>query len=212
MLQFFRYRLRQYWTVWLLAKRPVKEQITICTDRQAAITALAANRTKSLLVAHYTKKLALLSEENQVTIMWTLGHCGNELNETVDRPAREGTRTRPISPESFIPLSLSKYKSKIRNCTEKRKETEWKVYEKYATSQLCLKRSTNMYVWFISELDRKHCKMLIGILTRTVSENSFMRKIRCWKRNIDAHFVVNTQNWKVLGYRPWTMLGCIRIR
>ncbi len=38
------------------------------------------------------------------------------------RLAKEGVRTRPIDPEPFLPLSLSKFKSKIRNWIEKRKQ------------------------------------------------------------------------------------------
>ncbi len=102
----------------------MKDQITICTDRQAAVAALAASDTKSLLVADRIEKLTVLSEVNQTTIIWIHGHSGIQQNESVDRPAREGARTRSISPEPFLPLSLSRFKSKIRNWIEKRKQTE----------------------------------------------------------------------------------------
>ncbi len=125
-----------------LRKRPVKEQITVCTDSQAAVAALAASGTKSLLVADCMEKLTALSEINQVTIMWVPGHSGIQQNETADRLAKEGARTRPIGPKAFLPLSLNKFKSKIRNWIEKRRQTEWKVYEKYWTSQLCLEGPT----------------------------------------------------------------------
>ncbi len=87
-----------------LRKRLVKEQITICTDSQAAVAALAASGTKSLLVAECIEKLTVLSEVNQVTIMWVPRHSGIQQNETADRLARGGTRSRPISPEPFLPL------------------------------------------------------------------------------------------------------------
>ncbi len=78
--------------------------------------------------------------------MWVPGHCGIQQNETADRLAREGARTRPIGPELFLPLSLSGFKSKIRNWIEKRKQTEWKVCGNYGTSQLCLEGPTDRYV------------------------------------------------------------------
>ncbi len=52
-----------------LRKKLAKEQITICTDNQAAIAALAANGAKSLPVADYIEKVTTLSEENQITVM-----------------------------------------------------------------------------------------------------------------------------------------------
>ncbi len=64
--------------------------------------------------------LTVLLKVNQVTIMWVPGHSGIQQNETTDRLAREGARTRPIGPECFLPLSLSRFKSKIRNWIEKR--------------------------------------------------------------------------------------------
>ncbi len=79
---------------------------------------------------------------------------------------RERARTRPIGPEPFLPLFLSRFKSKIRNWIEKRKQTERKVCEKYGISQLCPERPTDRFVQIISKLDRKHCRMLVELLTK----------------------------------------------
>ncbi len=118
-----------------LRKKLAKEQITICTDSQAAVAVLAASGTNSLLDVDCIEKLTVLSEVNQVIIMRVTEHCRIQQNETADRLAREGARTGPIGPEPFLPLSLSRFKSKIRSWIEKRKQTEWKVCEKYGTSQ-----------------------------------------------------------------------------
>ncbi len=109
---------------------------------------LAAKGTKSLLVADCIEKLTVLSEVNQVTIMWVPGHSGIQQNETADRLAREGARTRPIGSEPFLLLSLNRFKSKIRNWIEKKKQTELEVCEKYGSSQLCLEGPTDRYVQF----------------------------------------------------------------
>ncbi len=101
----------------------MKEQITICTDSQAAAAILAASGTKSLPAADCIEKLTAQSQVNQVTITWVLGQSGTRQNETADRLAREGVRTRTIDPEPFIPLSLSRFKSQIRNWMGK-KETD----------------------------------------------------------------------------------------
>ncbi len=76
--------------------RLAKEQITICIDSQAAVAALAASGTKLLLVADSIEKLTVLSEVNQVTIMLVPEHSGIQQNETADRLAREGARSRTL--------------------------------------------------------------------------------------------------------------------
>ncbi len=177
----------------------MKEPISICTDTQAAVAALAANGTKSSLVADCMKKLTVLPEVKQITIMWAPGHRGIHQNEIVERLAREGPRTRPIGPEPFLPLSLSRFKSKIRNRIEERKQTEWRVCEGYGISQLCPEGPTDMYVQLISKLDRKHCRMLVGFLTRHINlricctkwgeQRLFMLEMRRRKGNVGTHSV-----------------------
>ncbi len=56
--------------------------------------------------------------------MWVPGHSGIQQNETADRLAKERARTRPIGPEPFLPLSLSRFKFRIRHWIEKGKQTE----------------------------------------------------------------------------------------
>ncbi len=41
---------------------------------------------------------------------------------------------------------------------------EWRVSERYGTTKLFLEGPIDWYVQFISKLDRKHCRMLVGLL------------------------------------------------
>ncbi len=130
MQQPFRQSFWQYLTVWsCLRKGLAKEQITMCTDSQAAVAALTASGTKWLLVADCIEKLTVLAGVNQVTIMWVPGYSEIQQNETADRLVREGARTRPISSKPFLPLSLSRFKIKIKNWIKKgkRENSLWKV-------------------------------------------------------------------------------------
>ncbi len=156
-------------------KRLVKEQITIYTDSQVTV---AASGTKSLLVAVCIEKLTVLSEVNQLIIIWVPGHSGIQQTETADRLASKGARTRPIGLKPFLSLSLSRFKSKIRNWIEKRKQTEWKVFEKYGTRQQGLERPTDRYIHFISKLDRKHFRILVGLLTGHINLQYMLHKMK----------------------------------
>ncbi len=79
----------------------MKEQITICTDSQAAVAALEAIGTEQVFVADCIEKLTVLLKVNQVTITWVPGHGGIQQNETADRLTKEEARTGPIGLEPF---------------------------------------------------------------------------------------------------------------
>ncbi len=59
-----------------------------------------------------------------------------------------------------------------------RKHTEWRVCERYRINQLCLEGPTDRYVQFISKLDRKHCRMLAGLLTGHINLQYELHKMR----------------------------------
>ncbi len=121
-----------------LRRRLMKKHIIICTDKLATVAAVGADGTKSLLVGDCIEKLTALSEVKRVTIMWVPGRSGIQQNETADRLVREVVGTRPIIPDPFLPLSLSKFKSETINLIGKRKQVEWRVFKRYGTSQLFL--------------------------------------------------------------------------
>ncbi len=56
---------------------------------------------------------------------------------------------------------------------------EWRVCERHVSSQLFLEdKPTNRYVYFISKLDRKHCRMLVGLLTGYINLHYMLHKMR----------------------------------
>ncbi len=120
------------------------QNFRLCCDRISFLPAYvhAFNRTMvkssecgtSVLVVNCIEKLTVLSEVNQVTIIWVRGHSGIQQNKTADRLAREGARTRPFGPEPFLSLSLSRFKSKIRNWIEKKETVSMRSLCKYRTS------------------------------------------------------------------------------
>ncbi len=85
------------WVTSCLRKRPLKEQITICTDSQSAVAAVATSGIKSLLVADCMEKLTVMSEINHETITWVPGHRGIQQNETVT-----GKRGRELGPDLSV--------------------------------------------------------------------------------------------------------------
>ncbi len=54
---------------------------------------------------------------------------------------------------------------------------DWRVCERYGTNQLNLEGPTNRYVQFISKLDRKYCRILVGLLTRHINLQYMLHKM-----------------------------------
>ncbi len=48
----------------------------------------------------------------------------------------------------------------------------------YGTNQLCLEGPNYRYVQFISKLDRKHCRMMVGLLTGHINLQYMQQKMR----------------------------------
>ncbi len=57
---------------------------------------------------------------------------------------------------------------------------EWRVWERYETSQLFLEGPIDRYryVQFMSKLDRKHCRMLVEQLTQHINLYYMMHTMR----------------------------------
>ena len=60
------------------------QTIYISSDSQAALRAVASPRVKQLLVGNCIDNLNMLSQNNQVQLMWVPGHSDIEGNEQAD--------------------------------------------------------------------------------------------------------------------------------
>ncbi len=90
----------------------------------------------------------------------------------------DAASTRLVAYKHRVYRVLSRFQSKIRNWIEKRKQIEWEVCEKYGTRQLCMEGPTDRYVQFICKLNRKHCRMLVGLLTGHINQQYMLHKMR----------------------------------
>jgi ribonuclease HI len=84
--------------------RPEK-YASICFDSQAALKALKAIRTTSLLVRQCQKALNDISARHAVGLFWAPGHAGVRDNEIADELARDGSVLRFVGPEPALAIS-----------------------------------------------------------------------------------------------------------
>jgi ribonuclease HI len=87
-----------------LQNRPEK-CVSICSDSQAALKALKAVRTTSLLVRQCQRALNDISVQHAVGLFWVPGHAGVRGNERVDELARSGPALNFFGPEPALGVS-----------------------------------------------------------------------------------------------------------
>ena len=99
----------------IMNKAGITDQtIMILSDSQAAIKALASPLVKQKLVGNCIVNLNLLSQNNQVTLMWVPGHSNIDGNEEADTLAKTGAHKTYELPEPAVPFSYRKCRLEVR--------------------------------------------------------------------------------------------------
>ncbi|KAL5264058.1 hypothetical protein ACHWQZ_G005228 [Mnemiopsis leidyi] len=102
-------------TIWAINNINPHSDIAIFSDSQAVIKALNNPQVKSRMILETINSLNTLGNNNKVSINWIPGHEGVPGNERADELARQGSSTRPVGPEPFVPLPTSFITREIHN-------------------------------------------------------------------------------------------------
>jgi len=101
------------------------EQISICSDSQAASKALSNPRITSRLVWDCIVALQQLSIHNAVRLFWVPGHSGIYGNEQADQLAKAASFKRYAGPEPVLPVPTSVVQSRLQGWTLRETQTRW---------------------------------------------------------------------------------------
>ena len=96
--------------------------VTIFTDSQAALKALAKVQINSSVVKNCILELNKLGANTSVEIKWVRAHCGHYYNECADQEAKSGTKKLV---EEKIPPPFRMALSKIEEATRKLWDQRW---------------------------------------------------------------------------------------
>jgi ribonuclease HI len=86
--------------------------LTFCTDSQAVLNALRANKIRSLSLMQCINKLNAIAEHNKVVLKWIPGHCGYNGNEIADTLAKNGSTKEEV--DKLMPISISYFKDNLQ--------------------------------------------------------------------------------------------------
>ncbi|KAJ8976990.1 hypothetical protein NQ317_013991 [Molorchus minor] len=144
---------------------PIRRTIKIFSDSQAALKDLFSYRCNSKTVWNCQKALNTLSLRNHVTLVWILGHSGQEGNEIADSLARKGAETTFIGPEPVLGISYNTAKMAVLNWSEGEILQYWQSLPGMDHSKAFIKYPKKPRSEMLLGLDRQKLKTLIGLYT-----------------------------------------------
>jgi len=102
-----------------------EKYVSICSDSQAALKALQAARTTSLLVQQCQQALNDISARHAVGLFWVSGHAGVGGNKIVDELAKGGLAQRFVGPEPVLGVSRQNIRRKMKCWIENKHLALW---------------------------------------------------------------------------------------
>ena len=144
--------------------RPEK-YASICSDSQAALTAVQAVGTTSPLVQQYQKALNDISTRHAVGLYWVLGHAGVRGNEIADELARGGSVLGFLGPEPALGVSRQDIR-RIGRWLVNQQWVRWRVLEdtRRQARELVLGTCLGVKASFLF-FNRTQIRVVTGLLT-----------------------------------------------
>ena len=141
------------------------QTISILSDSQAALQALACPKIKQLLVANCIDNLNTLCQNNQVTLMWVPGHSNIDGNEEADTLAKTGAyKTCEIS-EPAVPVSYRRCRLTVRNWMDEEHDKIWKQTSTCAHTKRIIGTTDKIPTKSLLKLDRNRLRQVLQVLT-----------------------------------------------
>ena len=143
----------------------IDQTVCILSDSQAALKALACPLVKQMLVGNCKNNLNMLSENNQVTLMWVPGHSDIEGNEEADTLAKTGAHKLWEIPEPAVPISYRKCRLEVRYWIEKEHVKVWNQTDSCLYTKGIIRTTDKIPAKSLLKLSRIKLCQVLQILT-----------------------------------------------
>ena len=138
------------------------DSVTIFTDSQAALNALAKMQVDSKLVQNCVLELNILGKTKDVEIKWVKSHCNIKGNEIADTLAKSGTKKME---EEIIPLPRRMALNLIEEATKKLWNHRWKNSEHCRQTKQWFPVTNSAKSKMLVKMDRKQLSSCIELIT-----------------------------------------------
>ena len=150
----------------MMIKADIQNQtIYILSDSQAALRAIASPRVKQLLVGNCIENLNMLSQNNQIQLMWVPGHSDIEGNERADTLAKNGAHTLCELPEPAVPVSYSRCRLEVRYWVQTKHAEAWKQAKSCLLTKEAIRKTDKIPAKNLLKLSRRKLNQVLQILT-----------------------------------------------
>ena len=141
------------------------KDISIYSDSQAAIKALASPRITSCLVRECRMVVQRLAVHNNVRIIWIPGHSGIDGNEQSDQLAKEGSNMPYVGPEPVVGISSQAGKGAIKSWIRQQHGISWQSTNGCRQSKELIGGPNPKVSNSLLNLSQQQLRMIVGLLT-----------------------------------------------
>lgn len=153
------------------------QKITICSDSQAAIKAIASHTTKSKIVWECQNALNTLARQTDVEIIWVPGHSDIEGNEMADSLARDGACSSYIGPEPRIGCAPDLPLREIQSRVFTKARRVWNTLTNCEHARLLAEGFNSSKAFKLLNLSKPKIRTVIGALTGHFLFNKHLKRI-----------------------------------
>ena len=104
---------------------PNNSHVTIHSDSQSTLKALANEPTHSKTTLSCQNTLQNACSQRKITLRWVKAHCGIQGNERADQEAKKGAIHRISGPEPWLPLPTTFFKKAIKKLIDFHWTARW---------------------------------------------------------------------------------------
>ena len=144
---------------------PKNQTITVFSDSQAALRAIAKTTSSLATVSRCKAALNQIGTENTVNLAWVPSHIGIKGNELADEAAKTAASATTFGPEPFVPIASTVTKTKLEAFIKKEHRKRWEARTDCRQTKEAIGWPKNQLIKRLLGLSRSDLRLIIETTT-----------------------------------------------